>query len=426
MIGLWMLAATGFALLIGLAALGVEHLLRVAQRPTRAVWVGALGVAFAWLPMAWLFLTRPVRDTASVRMGDVVAIDAPLPDAPSTFLDLLLRHLDTTLLALWAVASLAMLVHTVRAIGQLHRIRRSATSRDFDGDAVLVSDSLGPAVIGLREMHIVVPSWLLELDAPLRALVLRHEREHCRARDPWLAWLAVAATTFAPWNAGLWFIASRLRLAMEVDCDARTRAAESDRQRYARLLLLIAQRGSAARFAPMLAPSRSQLARRIAVMTATPPRRPSAQILAASVVASLALAAACSNRVSDGLMGPTPAAARQNVAPIAADQPVTTTPDRPCFEFQVDTPTLMVRGSKGPTYPPSLRAAKVEGAVLTQFVVTPNGTVDMSTFKVLNSDDPLFAEAVRVAVADMQFTPALLGGRAVQQLVQQAFQFSLQ
>lgn len=425
MIGVWMLAATGFALLIGVAALGVERLLRVARRPTRAVWLGALGVAFVWPPMAWVLLTRPTRDAASVRMGDVVAIDAPLPDAPATFLELLLRHLDSTLLALWAAASLAMLVHTVRAIGQLHRIRRSATPRDLDGDAVLVSDSLGPAVIGLRDMRIVVPAWLLELDAPLRALVLRHEREHCLARDPWLVWLAVAATTIAPWNVGLWFITGRLRLAMEVDCDARTLTAESDRQRYAKLLLLIAQRGNAARFAPMLAPSRSQLARRIQVMNAAPPRRPIAQALVATAVASFALVAACSNRVSDGLMGPTPAAARQNVGPIVAEQPVAMSQDKPFFDFQVDTPTLMVPGSKGPTYPPSLRAAKVEGAVLTQFVVTPNGTVDMSTFRVLRSDDPLFADAVRVAVADMRFTPALLGGRAVQQLVQQAFQFAL-
>ncbi|QJR37492.1 M56 family metallopeptidase [Gemmatimonas groenlandica] len=425
MLGLWMLAATAFALLVGAAALGVERVLRARHWPTRAVWLGALGVAFAWPPIAWTFLARPAYSAGSARMGEVTAMTAPLTDRPSTLVDLLFQHLDVTLLVLWGVVSVVMLLQTARAVVVLHRIRHRAVPHAIDGDAVLVSDSLGPAVIGLRDMHIVIPAWLLDLDAPLRALVLRHEREHRLARDPWLVWLSVAATTIAPWNAGLWFITSRLRLAMEVDCDARTLVAAADRQRYAKLLLLIAQRGSSARFAPMLAHSRSQLARRITVMTAAPSRRPIAQALVAGTVAALALVAACSNRVSDNLMGPAPAAARQSTAPIVADKPVSIPEGKPYFEFQVDKPAVMAPGSKGPMYPASLRAARVEGAVLAQFVVNPDGKADMSTFKVLRTADPLFAEAVRASLVEMQFMPAMVGGRAVKQLAQQPFQFSL-
>jgi TonB family protein len=425
MIALWMLAATGFALFVGVAAMGAERLLRAAHLPTRAVWLGALAVSFAWPPIAWLFLTRPAQDRGGVRMGDLAAVDTPISDEPITLVDLLLRHLDAALLVVWSVATAVMLLQTVRAILELRRLRRRATRHAVDGEHVLVSDSLGPAVIGLRDMCIVIPAWLLDLDAPLRALVLRHEREHCRARDPWLVWLSVAATTIAPWNAGLWFITSRLRLAMEVDCDARTLVAAADRQRYAKLLLLIAQRGSSARFAPMLAHSRSQLARRITVMTAAPSRRPITQALTAGAVAVLALAAACSNRVSDNLMGPTPAATRQSPAPIVADEPVSIPLEKPYFDFQVERPATMAPGSKAPMYPASLRAARVEGAVLAQFVVDTDGKVDMTTFKVLKTADPLFAEAVRTSLAEMQFNPALVGGRAVKQLVQQPFQFAL-
>ena len=425
MIGLWMLAATVFALLVGVAAMGAERLLRAAHRPTRAVWLGALGVAFAWPPMAWLFLTRPTRDNGGVHMGNVLPVTAPLADAPITLFDLLFQHIDVVLLAVWGVVSAVMLVQMARAVIVLHRIRHRAIRHTVDGDDVLVSDSLGPAVIGLRDMHIVIPAWLLDLDAPLRALVLRHEREHRLARDPWLVWLSVAATTIAPWNAGLWFITSRLRLAMEVDCDARTLLAVADRPRYAKLLLLIAQRGSSARFAPMLAHSRSQLARRITVMTSAPSRRPITQALMAGAVAALALAAACSNRVSDNLMGPAPAAARQSTAPIVAEKPVSIPEGKPYFDFQVEKPAMMAPGSKGPMYPASLRAARVEGAVLAQFVVNTDGKVDMATFKVLRTADPLFAEAVRASLVEMQFMPAMVGGRAVKQLAQQPFQFSL-
>ena len=49
----------------------------------------------------------------------------------------------------------------------------------------------------------------------------------------------------------------------------------------------------------------------------------------------------------------------------------------------------------------------------------------MSTLKVLKSDHELFTKAVRDAVAQMKFDPAIVGGRKVKQLMQSPFQFSL-
>ncbi len=86
----------------------------------------------------------------------------------------------------------------------------------------------------------------------------------------------------------------------------------------------------------------------------------------------------------------------------------------------------MVRaGAIGPKYPQQLRDARVDGVVLAQFVVDTTGRVDMNTFKALKSDHELFTDAVRTALVDMQFQPALVGGRPVKQLVQQPFQFNL-
>lgn len=95
------------------------------------------------------------------------------------------------------------------------------------------------------------------------------------------------------------------------------------------------------------------------------------------------------------------------------------------FDFQVDRPAVMAPGSRGPVYPPSLREARVEGAVLAQFVVDIDGRPDMNSFKVLKTDNALFSDAVKEALSTMVFLPAKLKDRTVKQLVQQPFQFSL-
>ena len=99
--------------------------------------------------------------------------------------------------------------------------------------------------------------------------------------------------------------------------------------------------------------------------------------------------------------------------------------DQPYFDFQVEKPVVMAPGATGPAYPDMLRSAGIEGTVLAQFVVDTTGRADMSTFKVLKTDNDLFSTSVKNALARMKFLPAEVGGRKVKQLVQQPFQFSL-
>ena len=66
-----------------------------------------------------------------------------------------------------------------------------------------------------------------------------------------------------------------------------------------------------------------------------------------------------------------------------------------------------------------------EGEVLAQFVVDATGHPETSTFKVLRSSDELFSNAVRSALGGLRFKPAEVGGRAVKQVVQMPFVFSL-
>lgn len=77
------------------------------------------------------------------------------------------------------------------------------------------------------------------------------------------------------------------------------------------------------------------------------------------------------------------------------------------------------------SYPEVMRSSAVEGRVDAQFVVNEQGRVETGTFKVLNSTNEAFAQAVRDALSRMRFRPAQIGKTNVAQVVQQAFVFNL-
>ena len=431
MIAPWMFGAMVFSMLCGIAAVAAERGLRILGRPSRAPWAIAVCVAAGWPLIAPFLLSAP--PAAAGALGTVGAEGiARVSIAVATslkFMALVMSfwsgRFDAVLLSLWALASFALIVQTLMAILQLRRIRRHGRAIQLDGEPVLVDDTIGPAVIGVLSPVIVVPSWLTELDSALRDMVLRHEREHCRARDGGLVWLSVIATTAMPWNAALWWLTRRLRTAMEIDCDARTIGDATDRSQYAKLLLLIAQHHSSARFAPALSPSASSLHRRLRAMKTLRVRFPMIQASVAGSIALAAMAVACSPRVASNLTSPLPAnravAESSNgaaIAPVTADTP-------PYFDFQVTSPAAMAAGSVAPPYPAELRAAGTTGSVLAQYVVNTDGTIDVSTFKNLRSNDDRFVASVRAALPAMRYTPALLKGKAVRQLVQQPFAFQL-
>ena len=103
--------------------------------------------------------------------------------------------------------------------------------------------------------------------------------------------------------------------------------------------------------------------------------------------------------------------------------PVTT--DQTYFEFQVERPASMLDDSPKPKYPAVLESSGIAGEVQAQFVVSSNGKADMDSFKVLKSSNELFTLAVKNVLPRMRFSPAQIGGKPVNQLVQQSFQFAV-
>ena len=95
------------------------------------------------------------------------------------------------------------------------------------------------------------------------------------------------------------------------------------------------------------------------------------------------------------------------------------------FEFQVEKPAEMLTDQPKPKYPSVLESSGIAGEVQAQFVVGQDGRADMDTFKALKSSNELFTQSVKNVLARMRFSPAMIGGKPVKQLVQQSFQFAV-
>jgi TonB family protein len=418
MILTWMLGTVVFGLLATVAAHAAERAMVAVGRARRMAWGVALAVLTAWPIVAGTVYVLRSR-TEAVQTA-AVTITASAVRSAATQMPAIgaatLARAERFALAGWVVLSVALLARLGVGILRMRRMARGGTPTEIDGHRVLLTESVGPAVFGVFAPTIVVPRWLLDLDAPLRALVLRHEEQHRQRGDSALILGGAIATALMPWNAGAWICARRLRLALELDCDARVVDGNTDAARYGRLLLLVAQRQSGAQLAPMLAESNAHLGRRIAAMRDAVTRRKYVQAGVFGALAVGVVIVACSGPVMNDVTAPKPISANA-----LAKQPGNDV----YFEFQVAQPVREAQMSARPRYPDILKTAGVEGEVLAQFVVNEDGTPMEGSLKILKSSHPLFTASVQSAYGGMRFEPARADGRAVRQLVQMPFVFAI-
>ena len=93
--------------------------------------------------------------------------------------------------------------------------------------------------------------------------------------------------------------------------------------------------------------------------------------------------------------------------------------------LQVDRTVERYEWSAAPHYPPELAAFGTQGVVRAVYVVDTTGTVDTTSIRVVLSDDPHFTASVVEALGRMRFRPAMKGGQAVRQQVEQQFRFRI-
>jgi bla regulator protein blaR1 len=323
-----MIAFMMYAVVVGglavIAGRAVEWVFRAMRWQVRWVWVAAL------LASVGLAAAAPLRGSRASHLVEVTALKlpgAPLGASPAATMGFAERVADArlamerTLIAPVEGGLLALRAHASPAANAAAAIvaaalsfaaflimlaverrfraaRRRWPAHAIAGVPVRVSPTLGPVVIGITRPEIVVPAWLLERGDAEQRLAVAHEREHVRAGDPLLLRAAGAAAALMPWNPAVWYAYTRLRLAIELDCDARLLRGGAPARSYGTLLIDMAERAAPLRLAALaLADDSSHLYQRIIAMKSSTPRFVYGRAAVAALVAAAAILTACESRM---------------------------------------------------------------------------------------------------------------------------------
>ncbi len=425
MLALWMVYATAVgALVIGAAAV-VDRRTAFAGRG-RWVWGLALIAALA-IPVV-----RPqlvLRAPGAVSLGEPVVVSAPseaiAPHAPSLVqrAEVVLAGWSDPLAGAWGGATAVLLALLIGSALALRRKQRRWPTATLDGRPVLISEGLGPALVGLVHPEIVVPPWVLDLDPTERALILRHEEEHRHRRDPLLLAAGVLAPVLFPWSPAVWWGFSRLRHAVEADCDRRVLAAGlGSPVRYARLLLDVGSR--VVGIVPVSAgfgENSSSLERRVRAMLDSRIVGGVKGAVVRGTVAAVLLLAACLVTNPTAPVVPTSSGDGAATPVSPTDTSGTGVQKGPTFTPYTVRPRVLnketvVREMQG-AYPPLLRDAGIGGTAIVYFFVDANGNVEQTKIFKSAGRPQLDSAALKVA-RTYRFSPAMNRDRKVAVWVQ--------
>jgi TonB family protein len=416
----WMLYAALISTLLGVAALAAESAAKQLGRPTRGVWLGALLgsivlplVTFIGLP-SWLRPAVALPDAATFALPPLVVGGEAAAAGFSP---------DAWLLAGWATVTLLLACYVGSAFWRLGRARRHWRRDRVEGVQVLVTGNVGPAALGRA---ILLPEWALAVDARIRRLMLLHEEEHVRARDPALLLAGLAVVVALPWNVALWWQLQRLRLAIELDCDARVLRREPDAHEYGTLLLEMGRRRGGPTFVVAFSEPRAFLERRIrALVTRVRPSARRALIPGVAAGLVLVLAVCAGDPLRPGAV--VDVAAPEPEPTIAPDVQVgEVTRAEPAGARALDAQPTFTPMTRAPElinrlevvrmlreyYPPLLRDAGIGGNPTVWFFIDETGRVTRTQLHRSSGYTELDNAALAVA-ATMQFSPALNRDRRV-------------
>ncbi|MEX2571596.1 MAG: M56 family metallopeptidase [Gemmatimonadota bacterium] len=224
---------------------------------------------------------------------------------------------------LWIGTTATLLLVVLWTIFRARRLRSKWPLVELHEMRVRVAPNSGPAVSGVLAPEVVVPRWLLDAAPEDQRLAVAHEVAHIRARDPLLlllGWLIVAAV---PWNPAAWWLLSRLRSGIEIDCDARVLRGGTRGDRYGFFLIDVAARSQAPLpGAAALIGRRSHLERRLLAMQRVQPTARIVRCLGLCVTAATLVLAACENSLpSPSAPEPTRATVEQHLGDLLGSMP---------------------------------------------------------------------------------------------------------
>ena len=309
----WIVYVLLVAGLLACAAAAADDVLRRAAMPTRWVWVAALlattvftamsmrRTAPTFNPLVTAKMSVSALPTSATRGGLLETIAharAWTGEAAARIVGAahysLTGTVQLSLVGAWITTSAGMLVILFLVHRGMDRERRRWPLALLFDVSVRITPSEGPAVMGITTPEIVVPRWLLARSADEQRLVVMHEREHITARDHLLLLGGLFIAALLPWHPVVWWAVSRLRLAIELDCDARVLHRGVQVRSYGNLLIDIAGQCAGHRVGALaLADQPSHLERRLLAMKNTKPRFTLARTGTLGALAALSILVAC-------------------------------------------------------------------------------------------------------------------------------------
>ena len=309
----WIVYVLLLAGLLACAAAAVDDVLRRAAMPTRWVWVAALlattvfttmsmrRTAPTFNPLVAAKMSVSALPTFSTRGGLLETIAHARAWAGGATARIvgaahysLSASVQVSLIVAWVTTSAGMLAILFLVHRGMDRERRRWPLALLFDVSVRITPSEGPAVVGITTPEIVVPRWLLARSAEEQRLVVMHEREHITARDHLLLLGGLFIAALLPWHPVVWWAVSRLRLAIELDCDARVLHRGVQARSYGNLLIDIAGQCAGHRVGVLaLADQPSHLERRLLAMKNTKPRFTLVRTGTLGALAALSILVAC-------------------------------------------------------------------------------------------------------------------------------------
>jgi beta-lactamase regulating signal transducer with metallopeptidase domain len=336
---LWILWSIVASMLFSVAAVAGERIASLVQAPRRFIWLTAM-VAASVVPallalrhapapapsapeLPHVVVASPTKPVSAVplrtdRMQRAATSALPHPSTAATSpqaelkpatsrsfsittlwrrartnITALVRVADPWVMRAWLLASIALLTAFFRSLLALRTLRSRWSETETDVGRVFVAQEAGPAVVGFLRPRIVIPVWALSFSRASRDMLLRHELEHVRAGDSRSLLSSELLRVLFPWNAALWWMGRRLRLALEIDCDTRVLRAGATAHEYGLLLLAVGERyATSLPLAASLSEPHLNLQARIEEISAPRVRRPIAASLPFAMLVLVVLTAA--------------------------------------------------------------------------------------------------------------------------------------
>jgi TonB family protein len=96
------------------------------------------------------------------------------------------------------------------------------------------------------------------------------------------------------------------------------------------------------------------------------------------------------------------------------------------LETRTSCPAWPKKGNPKPDYPREMREHSVQGIVRARFMVGIDGRVKPSSLEILQSSNPQFSREVEMILPKLEYQPAEVQGRKIEQLTEQLFTFGIE